>query len=163
VFGIMGMHDLTLTVNGVTKALTIESRESLSAVLRERLGLTGTKVGCGSGACGSCAVLIDGKLTNSCLQLAALLNGKSVLTIEGLEKAEDLSPVQQAFVDSGAIQCGFCTPGMIMASVALLSEKEDPSESEIKEAISGNICRCTGYTKIIKAIRRAAKSQMQEA
>jgi carbon-monoxide dehydrogenase small subunit len=120
--------------------------------LRERLRLTGTKLGCESGACGACCVLVDGVPRNSCLVLAATVDGATILTIEGLAGEKELHPLQKSFVQHGAIQCGFCTPGMVMSSLALITENPTATESEIKEAISGNICRCTGYTKIIKAI-----------
>lgn len=152
----MGAHEIKLNVNGVAHRLLVEPEETLAVVLRERLGLTGTKIGCDAGACGSCAVLVNGRLKNSCLTLCCLLDGKRVTTIEGLAADDGLNPVQKAFVESGAIQCGFCTPGMIMASVALLNDCQNPTDQQIREAISGNICRCTGYTKIIDAIKQVA-------
>jgi carbon-monoxide dehydrogenase small subunit len=125
--------------------------------LREDLGLTGTKHGCGLGDCGACTVILDGKAVNSCLVLAIQANGSEVLTIEGLAEKGKLHPLQQAFVDKGAIQCGFCTPGMILSAKALLEEKPNPTELEIRTALSGNLCRCTGYQKIVEAIDDAAK------
>lgn len=148
-----GRHPISLEVNGQTHLLEVDGTETLALLLRERLQLTGTKIGCDSGACGACAVLVDGVLRNSCLVLAATCAGAKVITIEGLAGETELHPLQKSFVEHGAIQCGFCTPGMVMASLALLTENPQASESEIKEAISGNICRCTGYTKILKAIK----------
>jgi aerobic carbon-monoxide dehydrogenase small subunit len=147
---------IAITVNGEAHRLGVSPNESLAHVLRERLRLTGTKVGCESGVCGSCAVLIDGRLGNACITLAALVDGSAVTTIEGLADGDTLHPVQEAFVESGAVQCGFCTPGMVMASVALLNRNPSPSEVEIREALAGNLCRCTGYTSILTAVGRAA-------
>lgn len=153
---------ISLSVNGTHHTLNIEDNETLSSILREKLSLTGTKIGCDSGACGSCAVLVDGKLKNSCITLAALVDGSEITTIEGLSEDKKLHPIQESFVEAGAIQCGFCTPGMVMASLALLKENNNPSEIEIREAISGNICRCTGYTKIIGAVQKASQ-RLKEA
>ena len=124
--------------------------------LREELGLKGTKKGCDSGQCGVCTILMDGKTIDACLVLAIQADGKEILTIEGLSPGGRLHPLQEAFVEEGAVQCGFCTPGMILSAKALLNEKKDPSEEEIREALSGNLCRCTGYVKIIKAVQKAA-------
>lgn len=129
---------------------------TLLKLLREKLGLTGTKVGCERGECGACTVLIDGQPVNSCLVLAPQVEGKEVQTIEGLVQEDKLHPLQEAFIEESAVQCGYCIPGMIMAAKALLDKKSDPNRDEIKRAISGNLCRCTGYTKIIKAIESAA-------
>ncbi|MBW1768387.1 MAG: (2Fe-2S)-binding protein, partial [Deltaproteobacteria bacterium] len=129
----------------------------LVEVLRYELGLTGTKQGCGVGDCGSCTVIMDGKPVNSCLVLAVQANGKNILTIEGLDTDQGLHPLQQAFVDKGAVQCGFCTPGMILSAKSLLDHNPKPDESEIRMAISGNLCRCTGYQKIVEAIQHASK------
>ena len=124
--------------------------------LREDLGLKGTKRGCDSGQCGACTIIMDGKTMNACLILAIQADGKEILTIEGLSSGGRLHPLQEAFVEEGAVQCGFCVPGMILSAKALLDEKKDPSGEEIREALSGNLCRCTGYVKIIKAVQKAA-------
>ena len=124
--------------------------------LREDLGLKGTKRGCDSGQCGACTIIMDGKTMNACLVLAIQADGKEILTIEGLSSGGRLHPLQEAFVEEGAVQCGFCVPGMILSAKALLDEKKDPSGEEIREALSGNLCRCTGYVKIIKAVQKAA-------
>ena len=124
--------------------------------LREDLGLKGTKRGCDSGQCGACTIIMDGKTVNACLVLAIQADGKEILTIEGLSSGGRLHPLQEAFVEEGAVQCGFCVPGMILSAKALLDEKKDPSGEEIREALSGNLCRCTGYVKIIKAVQKAA-------
>lgn len=148
--------EIDFTVNGEAHALEVYPNETLVHVLRQRLRLTGTKVGCEAGTCGSCSVLVDGLLKNACLTMAVLVDGRDVTTIEGLADGKMLHPVQEAFVQSGAIQCGFCTPGMVMASVALLNENPEPSDREIREALVGNLCRCTGYVKIIEGVRRAS-------
>lgn len=150
---------ITLMVNGEPYQVTVEPRMTLLDVLREKLGLTGAKRACDLGNCGSCTVLIDGKPVLSCLTLAVDAQGKDILTVEGLAKDGQLHPLQQAFIDCGAIQCGFCTPGMLLTAKALLDENPHPTEAEVKEAISGNLCRCTGYTKIIEAILKVAQSQ----
>ena len=139
--------------------MDVESRDSLLDVLRNKLNLLGTKKGCDSGQCGVCTVIMDDRPVNACLVLAVECNGKKVLTIEGLAKGLDLHPLQQAFIDHHAIQCGYCTPGMIMSAKALLDENPSPTEEEIKGAISGNLCRCTGYVKIINAIREVGNQQ----
>lgn len=146
-----------LVVNGESVEAAVEPNQTLLQFLREDLGLTGTKHGCGLGDCGACTVILDGKPVNACLVLAVQARGREVLTIEGLAENGKLHPIQQAFVDKGAIQCGFCTPGMILSAKALLDEKPEPSEPEIRTAISGNLCRCTGYQKIVEAIQEAAK------
>lgn len=144
-------------VNGKEYELLIEPHATLVQVLREQIGLTGTKHSCGIGLCGACAVLIDGKPVLSCLTLALRAKGRSIVTIEGLVKGSTLHPIQQAFVDYGAIQCGFCTPGMILTAKALLDDNPSPSIEEIKVGLSGNLCRCTGYVKIIDAVLAAAE------
>ena len=150
---------LAFTINGSAARLEVEPSARLIDVLREGLGLTGTKEGCGEGECGACTVIVDGRAVNSCLFPALEAEGKAVRTIEGLEGPErKLSPLQQAFVDRGAIQCGFCTPGMIMASQALLERNPDPSDDEIREALAGTLCRCTGYVQILEAGREAARA-----
>jgi len=144
-----------LRVNGKDYALSLPARTTLLEALRDYLGLTGTKEGCGKGECGACTVLVNGSVVNSCLMLAAQAEDKEVLTIEGLSE-DGMDPLQEAFIDEGAVQCGFCTPGMVISAKTLLMENPDPSEEAIKEAISGNLCRCTGYLKIIRAIKAAS-------
>ncbi len=147
---------IAVTVNGERAEADIWEGESLLYALRERFGLPGSKNACEQGECGSCSVLLDGELVCACLVLAAQADGHEVVTVEGLG-AGDLHPVQQAFVDAGAVQCGFCTPGLVVATAALLERVPEPSEYEIREALSGNLCRCTGYTKIFDAVRLAAR------
>lgn len=149
--------DIQLTVNGKEYSLTIDEDKRLIDVLREDLGLIGVKEGCSEGECGACTVIMDGKTVNSCLVMGFQANGKSIITIEGLEKDGKLDPVQQAFIDVGAVQCGFCIPGMILSARALLDKNPDPTEEEIREGISGNLCRCTGYNKIVEAVRLARR------
>jgi len=148
---------LTITVNGRPHALEIEPNRTLLELLRDDLGLTGTKEACDTGGCGACTVLLDGRPVYSCLLLALDCQGRQVLTIEGLADGDQLHPLQQAFVDHGAIQCGFCTPGMVLTAHALLEEHLAPTEAEIREAIAGNVCRCTGYAKIVEAIQAASR------
>ena len=148
---------VNMTVNNKKYEVAVEPNQVLVDVLRDQLGLTGTKVGCAAGDCGSCTVIMDGKAVNSCLVLAVQANGSNILTIEGMETDQGLHPLQQAFVDKGAIQCGFCTPGSILSSKALLDQNPNPDRSEIRMAISGNLCRCTGYQKIVEAIQDASK------
>ena len=151
------MVELTFKVNGETVFPRVHPQATLLEVLRNDLELTGTKYGCGEGECGACAVLLDGKLVNSCLVLAVECAGAEVLTIEGLKTNGRLHPIQQAFIDHGAVQCGFCTPGMIMATYALLLENPSPDEDQIKRGLEGNLCRCTGYRKIIDAVLSLAR------
>lgn len=146
---------LELNVNGQKHSIFVEPWKTLLEVLRDELAFTGTKMGCDSGHCGACTVLVDGKAVKSCLVLARQVRGKRILTIEGLSQNGQLHPLQQAFLAHFATQCGFCTPGMIMSAKALLDENSNPSEEEIREALTGNICRCTGYVKIIEAIMAA--------
>jgi aerobic carbon-monoxide dehydrogenase small subunit len=146
-----------LVVNGERREADVWAGESLLHTLRERLGLPGSKNACEQGECGSCSVLLDGQLVCACLVLAAQADGHEVVTVEGLAPDGDLHPVQEAFVEAGAVQCGFCTPGLVMAAADLLSRRPDPSEDEIREALSGNLCRCTGYAKIFDAVRVAAE------
>ncbi len=151
-------QDLTLTVNGVSHARAVEPRVNLGDFLRHDLGLTGTHLGCEHGVCGACTVLVDGTSLRSCLMFAVQAEGCQVTTIEGLSDAHSpLHPIQQAFRDKHALQCGFCTPGMLLTVVELLSENPDPTEDEVRDAISGNICRCTGYQPIVDAALHAAK------
>ena len=144
---------ITLNVNGETVEAAVDPNRTLIQFLREDLGLTGTKHGCGLGDCGACTVILDGKPVNSCLMLAIQANGGEVITIEGLAENGKLHPIQQAFVDKGAIQCGFCSSGMILSAKSLLDKKPNPSETDIRRALSGNLCRCTGYQKIIEAVQ----------
>jgi aerobic carbon-monoxide dehydrogenase small subunit len=141
-----------LMVNGEEHAVMVEDRNTLLDVLRDKLFLTGTKEGCGTGECGACTVLVDGKPVLACLMLAINAPGKKITTIEGLAVGGKLSPLQQAFVQFGAVQCGFCSPGMILSAMALLSKNPSPSREEIQKALEGNLCRCTGYNKIVEAI-----------
>jgi carbon-monoxide dehydrogenase small subunit len=150
---------LNLAVNGKIQKLMVRTNWTLAQVLRDQLGLLGTKIGCGEGECGACTVLMDGKSITSCLVFAVQAEGTSITTIEGLTSYGDgcLHPVQEAFVNSGAIQCGYCTPGMIMSTVALLKKYPDPTEKQIKEGLAGNLCRCTGYQKIFDAVKMASE------
>ncbi len=151
-------QEISLKVNGDTYSLYIEPWRTLNEVLREDLNLTGTKLGCGSGDCGACTVMLDGKSVSSCLTLAVEADGKEILTVEGLAPSgEELHPIQEAFLEKGAIQCGFCTPGMELSALNLLNKNLDPNEKEIRLAISGNLCRCTGYNKIVDAIADAGQ------
>jgi carbon-monoxide dehydrogenase small subunit len=147
---------IALTVNGEPHEAEVWGGESLLFALRERLGLPGSKNACEQGECGSCSVLLDGTLVCACLVLAAQADGHEVVTVEGLVEGGRLNRVQEAFVEAGAVQCGFCTPGLVVATAALLERSPDPSEDEVREALSGNLCRCTGYTKIFDAVRLAA-------
>ncbi|HEY6835470.1 MAG TPA: (2Fe-2S)-binding protein [Gaiellaceae bacterium] len=147
---------ITLRVNGDVHETDVWEGESLLFALRERLGLPGSKNACEQGECGSCSVLLDGELVCSCLVLAAQAEGHDVVTVEGLASDGQLHPVQQAFAETGAVQCGFCTPGLIVATADLLAHNPDPNDDEIREALSGNLCRCTGYAKIFDAVRLAA-------
>lgn len=151
-------RSILLTVNGVARPATVMPHWSLLDVLRDQLGLTGTKKGCDAGDCGACTVLLDGMPVNACLVLAVQAEGHAIATIEGVKGADDgLHPVQECFVKYGGVQCGFCTPGMVLSSLALLQGKPRPSRTEIAEAIAGNLCRCTGYVQIIDSIEAAAK------
>lgn len=147
---------LHLKVNGEEYQVEVEPQEILLDVIRDKLNLTGTKRGCDTGDCGACTIIMDGKAVNSCLVLALEANGKEIVTIEGLAKKGQLHPLQEAFVQHGAVQCGYCTPGMIMSAKALLDENRNPTEEEIRKAIAGNLCRCTGYAKIVQAIQVVA-------
>jgi carbon-monoxide dehydrogenase small subunit len=149
-------RDIALKVNGITYNLNIETHRTLVEVLREYLGLTGTKKSCNEGECGACTVLMDGKPVASCMMLAVAAQGREITTIEGLNQGDRLDPVQEAFVKHTAIQCGFCTPGMVMAVKAFLNENPRPTAAEARRAISGNLCRCTGYQQIVDAIMSAA-------
>jgi carbon-monoxide dehydrogenase small subunit len=153
----MAKHAISLGVNGRPHQTEVDERELLVYHLRESLGLTGTHVGCVIGECGACSVLLDGDLVKSCLVLAVQADGREVTSIEGLGQPDALSPVQEAFVEEYGFQCGYCTPGMVLASQALLAKHPDPSDLEIREALAGNLCMCTGYMQIVEAVRSAAK------
>ena len=149
---------INLNVNGTDYPVTVDAARNLVSVLRTEIGLTGTKEGCDDCECGACMVLIDGKPVNSCSYLAAQADGRSIMTIEGVVRGDGLHPLQQALLDEGGVQCGFCTPGMIMSATALLSGNASPTEEEIRIGLSGNLCRCTGYVKILAAVQRAAEA-----
>ena len=154
----METKTISFIVNGKPQKVLVRNNWTLANVLREKLGLLGTKIGCGEGECGACTVLMNGKTVTSCLVLAVQADGADIVTIEGLEKTDGtLHPVQEAFVEAGAVQCGYCTPGMVMSTIALLEKNPDPSEDQIREALTGNLCRCTGYQKIFEAVQIASK------
>lgn len=150
-------RQLHLKVNGLVHEIFVDPSRTLAEVLREDLGLTGTKTTCNTGNCGSCTVLLDGRAVKSCLMLAPQAEGKEVTTIEGLATADGLHPLQEAFIDHFAVQCGYCTPGMILASKALLDENPNPTEEDVRNALVGNLCRCTGYLNIVEAVLAAAE------
>jgi carbon-monoxide dehydrogenase small subunit len=145
-------HKIRLTINDELYEVSVEPYKTLIDIIRDDIGLIGTKKGCGTGDCGSCTIILDGKPVNSCLILGVEVDGSNILTIEGLRKGEELHPIQKAFIEHGAIQCGYCTPGMIISAKALLDNFPNPTEGQVKMALSGNLCRCTGYKKIIEAI-----------
>ena len=148
---------INITVNNKPYKLSVEPNQTLLEILRIQWGLTGAKVGCNMGDCGACTVIMDGKPVNSCLVLAVQANGRNILTIEGVETEQGIHPLQQAFIDKGAIQCGFCTPGMILTANALVKETPDPSNEDIRNALRGNLCRCTGYENIMQAVHTGAR------
>lgn len=150
------MTEICMEINGTQRRVSIEPNTILADLLRNDLGLTGTKIGCGKGDCGACTVLVDGQPVYACLTLAVRLEGRSVTTIEGLAEGRALHPLQEAFLAAGAVQCGFCTPGMLMSSKALLDRLPHPTEDEIRDALVGNLCRCTGYLRIVEAIQDVA-------
>ncbi|MEL7565189.1 MAG: (2Fe-2S)-binding protein [Dehalobacterium sp.] len=152
---------IQFTLNGKVHCIDVKPRKRLVDVLRDDLNLTGTKEGCGEGECGSCTVILDGQAVNSCLILAFQVRDKEIITIEGLAQNGDLDPLQKSFLEHGAVQCGYCTPGMLMSAKALLMKNPHPTEKEITDAIAGNICRCTGYNKIIAAIKNAAEDNYE--
>lgn len=158
----MAETTVSLTVNGSPTVVQIEEDRTLLYLIREVLGLKGTKEGCGEGVCGACTVLLDGKAVNACLVLAVQAEGKNLLTIEGLGTEGKLKPLQKAFIEAGAVQCGYCTPGMILSAKALLDKNPNPSETEIRRGLSGNLCRCTGYQKIIEAVQLTSKYNKEE-
>lgn len=149
--------EISFTLNGALQRLTVRPNMTLLDLLREEIGLTGTKRGCDVGECGACTVLLDGRAVNSCLVLAPQVDGREVVTVEGLAPLGTLVPLQESFIDHGAVQCGFCTPGMLMSAKDLLDHSPGPGEKEIREAIAGNLCRCTGYQQIVEAIEDAAR------
>jgi aerobic carbon-monoxide dehydrogenase small subunit len=151
------MKEIRITVNGKLYELSVRPHATLLEVIREDLGFTGTKEGCGVGECGVCTVIMNGKAVNACLVLAPEADGKEITTIEGLAEGEKLDPIQQAFYEIGGLQCGFCTPGMIMSTKALLAETPEPTDQEIRKGLEGNFCRCTGYTKIFESVREASR------
>jgi carbon-monoxide dehydrogenase small subunit len=153
----MANHKISVTVNGAAHAAEVESRLLLVHFIREVLRLTGTHIGCDTSHCGACTVMLDGNPVKSCTVLAVQANGATIRTVEGLEQAGKLHPVQEGFTEKHGLQCGFCTPGMMISSVALLERNKNPSEQEIREAIAGNLCRCTGYVNIVKAVQYAAE------
>lgn len=153
----MQIIDITLTINEQTHTLAVKPNDTLLEVVRDYLDLTGSKEGCGEGVCGSCTVLLDGHPVRACLTLALEADGSAVTTVEGLADEDALSPLQQSFIDHGAVQCGFCTPGMLMSATALLKEQPHPDRTAVRKALSGNICRCTGYAKIVDAVEHAAR------
>ena len=153
----MALHNISMTINHDTEQIVVPSNMTLMQALRERLALTGTKNGCSAGECGACTVLMNGEPVNSCMVLAAECDGADILTIEGLAQDKQLDPIQEAILDAGGVQCGFCTPGILISSRALLNRNPNPDDREIAEALVGNLCRCTGYARIIRAVREAAK------
>ena len=155
----MTIHTITLTVNGETEIVDVPAHWTLLQMLRDKIGLTGTKNGCAGGECGACTVLLNGAPVNSCMILGVECDGSEIITIEGLAQDEKLDPVQQAVMEAGGVQCGFCTPGVLISAKALLDRNQNPSEEEIKESLVGNLCRCTGYIRIIKGIKEAAELQ----
>lgn len=154
-------NTITLTVNGEVHEILVKPNTSLLDVLRNELDLTGTKRGCDTGDCGACTVIMDGKAVDACLVLAMKADGRNIVTIEGLANGNKLDPIQQAFLEKGAVQCGFCTPGMALSTKALLDKNPNPTKEEIKAGIAGNLCRCTGYTKIIEAIQTASQKMSE--
>ena len=153
----MTIHTIQVTVNNELELVDVPAHWTLLQVLREKMGLTGTKNGCAGGECGACTVLLNGAPVNSCMVLGIECNGAEIITVEGLAKDQQLDPVQAAIMDAGGVQCGFCTPGVLISAKALLDRQPNPSEEEIKEALVGNLCRCTGYVRIVDGIQKAAK------
>ncbi len=151
-------HAIRVTVNGIEEQVEIPANLTLLELLRDKLALTGTKNGCAAGECGACTVMLDGEPVNSCLVLAVEVDGAQVVTVEGLSPGGQLDPLQEAFIAEGAVQCGFCTPGMLISARALLNRRPHPSEEEIREAFLGNLCRCTGYTRIVRAVHKVARA-----
>lgn len=156
----MAFHKINVTINGGLEQVVVPSNMTLMRMLRESLSLTGTKNGCSAGECGACTVLLNGEPVNSCMVLAVECDGASIITVEGLADDMRLDPIQEAMIQEGGVQCGFCTPGILMSSRALLDRNPNPSEDEIQQALVGNLCRCTGYVRIIEAVKAAAKAQL---
>ncbi len=154
----MAFHKITVTINNEREQASVPSNMTLLQLLRDRLALTGTKNGCSAGECGACTVMLNGEPVNSCMVLAVECDGATITTVEGLAHDRQLDPIQEALIEAGGVQCGFCTPGMLIVSRALLDRRPDPSEDEIREALVGNLCRCTGYVRIIRAIKEAARA-----
>jgi len=158
----MAFHEIVVTVNRNREQLAVPSNMTLMRMLREVLALTGTKNGCSAGECGACTVLMNGEPVNSCMVLAAECDGAEIITVEGLAGDKQLDPIQDAIIQAGGVQCGFCTPGVLISSRALLNRNPDPSEDEIKEALVGNLCRCTGYARIIEAVKEASRIEKEK-
>ena len=159
----MTIHRITLSINGSSEQVDVSSNLTLLQMLREKLALTGTKNGCMAGECGACTVMLNGEPVNSCMVLAVECDGAEVLTVEGLAKDSVLDPIQESIIDQGGVQCGFCTPGILISARALLDRNPNPSEADIREALVGNLCRCTGYLRIIEAVHEASERQLQTA
>jgi carbon-monoxide dehydrogenase small subunit len=159
----MSFHKINLTVNGGLEQVTVPSNMTLMRMLRETLALTGTKNGCSAGECGACTVLMNGEPVNSCMVLAVECDGAQIVTVEGLAHDNQLDPIQEAIIESGAVQCGFCTPGVLISSRGLLNRNPNPSEEQIREALVGNLCRCTGYTRIVEAVKKSASQKVAVA
>jgi len=155
----MAFHKINITVNGDLEQVVVPSNMTLMRLLRESLSLTGTKNGCSAGECGACTVLMNGEPVNSCMVLAVECDGSSIITVEGLAKDKRLDPIQEAMIQEGGVQCGFCTPGILMSSRALLDHNPNPNDEEIRQALVGNLCRCTGYVRIFESVKKAAKKQ----
>jgi carbon-monoxide dehydrogenase small subunit len=153
----MTLHKINLTINGGAEEIIVQSNTTLMRMLRENLSLTGTKNGCSAGECGACTVLLNGEPVNSCMVLAVECDGAEVVTVEGLSNEKQLAPVQETLIQAGGVQCGFCTPGVLISAHALLQRNPNPSENEIREALVGNLCRCTGYVRIVDGVKKAAK------
>jgi aerobic carbon-monoxide dehydrogenase small subunit len=155
----MALHEIHLTINDEPEQVSVPANMTLMRMLREKLALTGTKNGCSAGECGACTVLLNGEPVNSCMVLAVECDGARIVTVEGLASDERLAPVQEAILKAGGVQCGFCTPGILISSHALLQRSPDPGEAEIREALVGNLCRCTGYVRIVESVKEAARMQ----
>lgn len=156
----MAFHKINVTINDELEQVTVPSNMTLMQMLRESLALTGTKNGCSAGECGACTVLLDGEPVNSCMVLAVECDGAKIVTVEGLAKDSQLDPIQEAIIQAGGVQCGFCIPGVLISSRALLDRNPNPTEDEIREALVGNLCRCTGYVRIIESVKKAAELQL---
>ena len=159
----MAFHKINVTINNELEQVVVPSNMTLMQMLRESLALTGTKNGCSAGECGACTVMLNGEPVNSCMVLAVECDGANIVTVEGLAHDKQLDPIQQAIIEAGGVQCGFCTPGILISSRAFLNRNPDPSEEEIREALVGNLCRCTGYMRIVEAVKKAAALKMVAA